>query len=183
MLLASFKGTKPGMQGVANRLIRMRLRGPYSHSELVFEPGDGVGHLLPDGSEAQGDDGSLWCASSVAAEPLPAFSPRRAGHQGGVRFKRLALDPEHWDLVRLPGDPAAAALWFQQHAGALYDWQLIAGFVAWLIPGRSARWTCSEAVAAALGIPPREAWRFDPCSLHAALNRPAQAGLSFGGAE
>ncbi len=78
MLIASYKSTRPGLQGIANRLIRLRLRSIYSHCEVVFEPLDNVGHLMPDGSCAPGPDGALWCASSVAAEALPAHSPRRA---------------------------------------------------------------------------------------------------------
>ena len=35
-----------------------------------------------------------------------------------------------------------------------------------------ARWICSEAVAEMLDMP--ESWRFDPCSLWAALSRPSQ---------
>lgn len=166
MLIASYKATRPGMQGVVNRIIRFRLRGQYSHSEIVFEPGDGVDHLMPDGSATPGQDGSLWCASSVAAERLPAHSPRRAGKTGGVRFKRIALDPVHWDLVRVRCDPASAARWFRGHEGELYDWQLVLGFVSWLIPQKSQRWTCSEAVAAALGIHEDGTWRLDPCDLH-----------------
>ena len=164
MLLASYKSTRPGLQGIANRVIRMRLRGPYSHTEVVFEPGDGVDHLMPDGSCARAADGSLWCASSVAAEALPEYSPRRAGKTGGVRFRRLVLEPEHWDIVHYRHDPAAAARYFKEHQGALYDWQLILGFMAWMIPQRSSRWTCSEIAAAAAGY--EDAWRFDPCSLH-----------------
>lgn len=178
MLLASYTSTRPGLQGVANRLIRLRLRGSYSHSELVFEPGDGVGHLMPDGTCQPDAAGALWCGSSVAAEALPAHSPRRAGHAGGVRLKRIVLDPGHWDLQRVACSPLAAARWFAQHQGALYDWQLILGFLAWVVPHKSARWTCSEACAAALGVPEREAWRLDPAVLRAAIVlQPAPAGF------
>ena len=169
MLLASYKTTRPGLQGVANRVIRLRLRSIYSHTEVVFEPGDPVWHLMPDGSTARGADGSLWCASSVAAEALPEPSPRRAGKVGGVRFKRIVLNPDHWDVRRLAANPVAAAQWFRAHEGELYDWQLILGFVSWMIPQKSLRWTCSEAAAAALGVPEGEAWRFDPASLHQAV--------------
>ena len=168
MLLASYTSTRPGLQGVANRLIRLRLRGSYSHSELVFEPGDGVDALMPDGTCATDPAGALWCASSVAAEALPAHSPRRAGKAGGVRFKRIALHPGHWDTRRVAASPAMAAQWFKDHEGELYDWQLIAGFMTWLMPHKASRWTCSEACAAALGVPEGDAWRFDPCSLEAA---------------
>lgn len=165
MLLASYKSTRPGLQGLFNRIIRLRLRGQYSHSEVVFEPGDGVGHLMPDGSALAGQDGSLWCASSVAAEALPEFSQRRAGKTGGVRFKRVVLDPSRWDVVKVNLDPMATAQWFKAHEGELYDWQLILGFISWAIPQKDQRWTCSEACAAALGIPETEAWRLDPCDI------------------
>ena len=170
MLLASYKSTRPGLQGIANRIIRLRLRSPYSHSEIVFEPHDQVGHLMPDGTTARGADGSLWCASSVAAEALPDHSPRRAGKAGGVRFKRIVLNPDHWDVRRIEIAPARAAQWFKDHEGELYDWQLILGFVSWVIPQKSRRWTCSEAAAAALGVPDGEAWRFDPANLHEAAS-------------
>lgn len=45
--------------GLGNVLIRLRLRGPYSHSEIVFEPGDGVDHLMPDGTCALDVTGAL----------------------------------------------------------------------------------------------------------------------------
>ncbi len=172
MLLASYKATRPGLQGIANRVIRLRLRSPYSHSEVVFEPSDLVGHLMPDGTAERGADGSLWCASSVAAEALPSYSPRRAGKTGGVRFKRITLNPDHWDVRRLAVDPLRTAQWFKDHEGELYDWQLILGFVAWVIPQQAQRWTCSESAAAALGVPDDEAWRFDPANLrHAVVAR------------
>ena len=169
MLLASYKSTRPGLQGLANRIIRLRLRGPYSHSEIVFQPGDPVGHLMPDGSCEPDVNGALWCASSVAAEALPAHSTRRAGRMGGVRFKRIALAPDHWDVQSMRADPVAAAQWFLTNQGALYDWQLIAGFLAWFVPGKADRWTCSEAGAAAAGLPEEEAWRVDPCNGHILL--------------
>lgn len=120
---------------------------------------------MPDGSAARGKDGALWCASSVAAEALPGFSKRRAGKSGGVRFKRVVLDPTRWDIVKVAFDPVITAQWFKAHEGEKYDWQLILGFMSWVIPQKNQRWTCSEAVAAALGIPERDAWRFDPANL------------------
>lgn len=168
MQLASYKSTRPGLQGIANRIIRLRLRGPYSHTEVVFEPGDGVDHLMPDGSCAPDANGALWCASSVAAEALPAHSPRRPGKTGGVRFKRIALDPSRWGMQRVAAPPLQAAQWFKQHEGELYDRQLILGFVSWVIPHKATRWTCSKAGAAALGVPHGDAWRFDPVNLSAA---------------
>lgn len=166
MLLASYKSTRPGLQGLANVLIRLRLGGIYSHCELVFQPGDGVDHLMPDGTTAPDDNGALWCVSSVAAERLPAHSPRRAGRVGGVRFKRITLDPARWHYIPVQRNALLAAAVARRLEGAPYDWQLIAGYVAWLIPHKASRFTCSELVAACLAHP--DPHRFDPCVLHAA---------------
>lgn len=166
MLLASYTGTRPGLQGLANRFIRLRLRGRYSHTELVFQPGDGVDHLMPDGTTEPDSNGALWCVSSVAAERLPAHSKRRAGRTGGVRFKRIRLDPAHWETTTLHRDPVDAAGLAKCFEGAPYDWQLIVGYVAWLVPGKANRFTCSELAAACLLHP--DPHRFDPCVLHAA---------------
>ncbi|MEG2046082.1 MAG: hypothetical protein RR100_04465, partial [Comamonas sp.] len=106
--------------------------------------------------------------SSVAAEALPTFSPRRAGKTGGVRFKRVVLDPSRWDVVKINLDPMATAHWFRVHEGEMYDWQLILGFMSWVIPQKDQRWTCSEACASALGMAKDDAWRFDPANLPAA---------------
>lgn len=166
MLLASYTGTRPGLQGLANRIIRLRLRGRYSHTELVFQPGDGVDHLMPDGTTEPDSSGALWCVSSVAAERLPGHSPRRAGRMGGVRFKRIRLDPAHWHTVKVDRSPVLAAAHALTLQGDLYDWQLIAKFIAWFLPQKASRFTCSELVAACLAHP--EPHRFDPCVLHAA---------------
>ncbi len=168
MLLASYKSTRPGIQGVANRVIRWRLRGPYSHSEIVFEPGDRVGQWMPDGTCQPDADGALWCVSSVAVERMPAWSKRRAGRCGGVRFKRIKLDPARWDTVHLthfdPRHTAAAGRFMEGH---LYDWQGVLGFASWLIPHKRQRWSCAELCAELPGV--AGSWRFDPCSLHFAM--------------
>ena len=71
---------------------------------------------------------------------------------------------DEWEVFDLPGiDPRAAATAFLANQGAMYDWQLIAGFMAWLVPGKASRWTCSEICAKAMGLP--EPHRFDPCNL------------------
>lgn len=184
MKLASYKGTRPGLQGVANILIRLRLRGPYSHNEVVFEPSDEVGYLMPDGTCEPDASGALWCVSSVAAERLPAWSARRAGKVGGVRFKRIRIDPSRWCVLDYPVDAAAAATRARSLEGALYDWQLILGYLAWLIPGKAERWTCNEFCAWLGGI--ADPWRFDPCALHAAvaaMNQARQVALALGAAE
>lgn len=164
MKLASYKGTRAGLMGLGNILIRLRLRGPYSHSEIVFEPGDGVDALMPDGTCAPDADGALWCVSSTGLEHIPAWSPRRPGKRGGVRFKRIVIKPGHWQLDDMPGAHAAAT-WAVLNEGRLYDWQLIFGFLAWVVPNKRSRVMCSEACAEMLGL--LDAWRFDPCALRA----------------
>ena len=56
-----------------------------------------------------------------------------------------------------------AAIWFKEHQGALYNWQGIFGFLAWVIPGKRGRYACHEACAAALGHPSPS--RTDPAAL------------------
>lgn len=164
MLLASYKSTRPGVQGVANRVIRWRLKGQYSHSEIVFQPWDGVDDLMPDGSAAPDQNGALWCVSSVAAETLPAWSQNRAGRTGGVRFKRINLSPDRWDTVQIHADPRRAAVRAKLLEGEMYDWQGVVGFVTWMIPGNDRRWTCHELAGLLMGI--EQPQRLDPCSLH-----------------
>ena len=174
MKAAFYTGTRsPWYIGLGNRLVRLRLRSQISHCEMVFEPGDGVDDLMPldapvetAQSSTQPDaSGAMWCAGSSASDVMPAWSPRRAGRHGGVRFKRINVrDASKWLLVDVPwADARRAAQWFVDHQGALYDWQGIFGFVAWPIPGRAQRWACHEAVAAALGHPAPA--RTDPAAL------------------
>lgn len=99
---------------------------------------------------------------------------------GGVRSKLIDFDPARWDLVDLP--PAleqAAVAWFEAHRGAGYDLVGNLQFVISPVPHSRSRWFCSEAVAAALGIP--DPWRYSPGTLASALTllKPASAGFSF----
>ena len=100
MKLASYVGTRDSIVGLGSRLIRLRLSGirqalqtdntsfkdplRASHSEIVFEPGDGVDDLMPDGTCRPNEKGELWCVSSVGLERIPHFSTRRAGKRGGA---------------------------------------------------------------------------------------------------
>jgi len=174
---AFYIGTRSGWRGIGNVLVRWRLRSQISHCELVFEPGDGVDDLMPrDGQTmlptTQPVAGEYWCASSSATDPMPTWSPRRAGKSGGVRFKRIDVsDRSKWLMVDLgwmsTTQRRIAAQWFADHQGAMYDWQAILGFLAWFIPHKADRWACHEAVGAALGVP--EPDRLDPASLCAVL--------------
>lgn len=169
MKLASYTATRPGWQGLFNRIIRWRFGGLYSHSEVVFEPGDGVDQLMPDGACNPDAAGALWCVSSTAMERLPAWSRYRAGKLGGVRFKRIVLDPSRWDTLPVAADPLYAAVYAVGHEGNPYSWRLIGKLVSWLVAFKVTRQTtCSQICAAMFGVPDSDAWRFDPCSLHAA---------------
>ncbi len=99
----------------------------------------------------------------------------------GVRFKPIVFDPGRWDFIVLPNhleDPARQ--WFEDHKGAKYDLMGNAHLVVGFIPHSDRRYFCSEAMAAALGIP--DPWRFGPNALAAVLpifNQPATAGFSI----
>ncbi len=100
---------------------------------------------------------------------------------GGVRNKVIAFDADNWDLVPLaPSDAADALAWFAARNGQRYDVLGIIGFIWRALEQDQRKWFCSEAIAAALGIP--DAWRFDPNTLHAALQfASANDNLAGGG--
>lgn len=80
---------------------------------------------------------------------------------GGVRLKRIAYDPAHWDFIELPdaAEPYARD-WFERNDGAPYD---LMGNVRFVLPWLSDSdkgWFCSEALGAALGW--KEPWRYGP---------------------
>lgn len=166
MFLATYTGTRPGLQGIGNILIRTRLASPYSHSEVVFEPTDGVDHLMPDGCARATQQNEYWAASSVFAERLPNYSPKRSKQMGGVRFKRIdTSNPNKWETVPLFMDPIPVATWFVLHQGMKYDRGLILNYLWWALKSDNKnKVMCSESIAAAMGI--EEAWRVDPAMLH-----------------
>lgn len=87
---------------------------------------------------------------------------------GGVRFKEIEFDPTKWDFIDLPDDlEADARKWFKDHEGLPYDLLGNLHFVVSPIGDDKNKWFCSEAVAAALGLP--NAWRFDPGDLYPVL--------------
>lgn len=136
MLRAAFyKGTRPGVAGIYNRLVRWWTKSPYSHVELVVSTG------------------RAWSASF---------------EDGGVRSKLIDFDPAKWDLFDLPPHlEEQAVAWFTARRGAKYDLLGNLQFILAAIPHSRERWFCSEAVAAALGIP--DPWRYDPSTLASAI--------------
>lgn len=49
MKIAFYKGTRPGLLGLYNRLVRWFERGPYSHCEMVFSDGLSASSSFLDG--------------------------------------------------------------------------------------------------------------------------------------
>lgn len=153
MKAAFYKGTRPGLAGIYNRLVRWWTKSPYSHVELIFYEGKRL-------------NGSLAASAS--------------NMDGGVRTKVIEFDPDRWDFIELPDSLEDRAWqWFCKHDGAPYDLVGNLQFVLAPIPHSQLRWFCSEAVAAALGIP--DPWRYSPGTLASALTllKPASAGFSF----
>ena len=147
MQAAFYRGTRPGIAGIYNRIVRWWTRSEFSHVELVLSTG------------------RAWSASF---------------DDGGVRSKLIDFDTSNWILIDLPPElePRAEA-WFKAHRGAKYDLLGNLQFVLSPIPQSQRRWFCSEAVAAALGIP--DPWRYSPGTLASALTllQPASAGFVF----
>lgn len=147
MKAAFYCGTRPGIAGIYNRIVRWWTRSEFSHCELLLSTG------------------RAWSASFA---------------DGGVRSKLIDFDTKNWILIDLPPElEQAAEAWFVAHRGARYDLLGNLQFVLAPIPHSRGRWFCSEAVAAALGIP--DPWRYSPGTLASALTllQPASAGFVF----
>jgi hypothetical protein len=86
---------------------------------------------------------------------------------GGVRQKLIDYKSDRWDVLEIEGEAMTAVRWFHEHEEDGYDYLGLLGF---LLPWRTemqTKWFCSEAVAAALGIP--EPWAFSPGKLYRRL--------------
>ena len=123
-----------------NKLVSWYLRGPYSHCELIFETTD---------------EGVSVCASSSFRD-------------GGVRFKHMVLDPDHWDVIDVEGDRVYAMRWLVEHEGDGYDIFGLIGFIWRRQSDDKHKWFCNEAVLAMLGR--NDPYRFDPMSTFACLS-------------
>jgi hypothetical protein len=88
---------------------------------------------------------------------------------GGVRFKKIEFSVEKWDFAEIPAQlEPLARLWFEQHLGQKYDLLGNVHFIISVVPDDSDKWSCSESVAASLGM--RDPWRFYPGVLASVLN-------------
>lgn len=131
---AFYLGTRPGLPGAYNRLVRAYEGGPYSHCEIVFSNGDSA--------SSSGMDGGV----------------RFTGD--GHAFPKIDFANGNWHLIPLPADlEAGARAYFVEHDGWSYDYR---GNVRFLYPfgnrDSKLKLFCSEAVLESIGVP--EAWRF-----------------------
>lgn len=177
MKLLSYTGTRPGIAGIGNRLVRWRLGSPYSHSEVMLEPSDiEAARYVPDGILTPDSDGAVWCMSSSATDLMPTWNnkrKRRAGAKGGVRFKRIVVNPDNWEIQDYPFNAESVARWFYTYEGSPYDWRHIYSFLGTIpnaiFPQDQSKYTCSEACAAAASFIHAEV--FNPHNLNIVTTR------------
>lgn len=86
---------------------------------------------------------------------------------GGVRFKYIEYNPDHWDIVEVNHSEQKARDWFVKHNKQKYDTFGLLGFVFRIIGGHPKRWVYSEAVMEAFGY--QDSWRYDPCVMFSTL--------------
>lgn len=137
MILAAYKGTRPGVAGLYNRLGRRIAQGPYSHTELIFPEYGGVS----------------WSSSYMDGGVR--------GKMIGYSSKGC------WDFYKLPPrfDAAKALKYCQERDGWPYDVRGNMRFgIAIVVPSDSKeKIFCSEIIAGGLELP--EPFKIDPVSL------------------
>ena len=122
MRAAFYKGTRPGLQGIYSRAVRVIDRGPYSHCELVFSDGLSASASYIDG-------GVRFKAIDYGQHP--------------EHWDFMALPDELEDYARD---------WFERNMGAPYDLMGNVRFVLPWLADSERGWFCSEAMAAALRL-------------------------------
>lgn len=120
--IAAFKGTRPGIPGLYNRLGRHLDHGPYSHVELIFST-DGMS-----GSSSFMDRG---------------VRIKYIGYTSVGNWDFFDVPMVH--------EPEARQ-WFIAHNGEPYDLRGNINAGLGFIPHELDAWFCSESIAAALGL-------------------------------
>lgn len=178
MKLLSYKAIRSGIQALGSYSVRIGTKSDFSHTEVMFEPGDGVEDLVPDGI-LDPINGEYWCASATASDTMPVWSKRRAGRTGGVRWKRIKPEASKWFIQDLKPEVFSArkaAQWFYNQEGYAYDWRNIMSFISvatnWAFGSGEKHFTCAGTAAAALGF--AEHTRFHPGNLPPVIARMIQ---------
>ena len=137
MILAAYKGTRPGISGWYNRLGRYIERGPHSHTELILEQYGGVS----------------WSSSYMDG----GVRPKMIGYS----------TVDAWDFFKLPAtfSEQRAMDYNQARQGWKYDIRGNFRFgIAVIVPSDSKdKEFCSENNAGALGLP--DGYKIGPCLL------------------
>lgn len=142
LVMAFYKGTRPGVPGFFNKIGRQLDHGPYSHTELI----------LP--------------------EEYDRISVGSSYMDGGVRFKMIGYSSVgYWDFLPIPdfGGKLAkfAHQWTIAHNALSYDLKGNMRFFTNLAAHDENKWFCVESNMAQLGYPENHAFRFGPT--HAAV--------------
>jgi hypothetical protein len=154
VILAFYKGRTRFL----DRLIQCWTGSRFSHVELfsVWEAAEEA-----EDRAVMFNRGDGWMA-------LTPYCWSSSWMDGGVRCKRIDLNPDNWELVAVPWVAADKAEdTCLSAAGKPYDW---AGLVRTQVFGLTAgknwkrRWFCSEIVADALGL--GEPWQYSPGGLY-----------------
>lgn len=115
MQVAFYLGTRPGLAGLFNRVVRLKEGGPASHVEIVLEAHNGIS----------------WCGSASFED-------------GGVRCKEIRLTAPRWQVIDIGNalaPPTAVQDWFARHDGAPYDVLGLGGHLLFNFDGHPRAWT------------------------------------------
>ena len=132
LTVAFFKGNRPGIEGIFNRIGRHLDAGPYSHAEII----------LPNG---------LSYSSSIVDKGVRF---KNIGYSSVGNWDFLPIPNP--DLII----SNQVATWFAKHHGELYDHLGNLRFATNFAHDDPTKWFCSEAIMASLGVP--EAFRYGP---------------------
>ena len=174
MKVAFYKGKRGGFAGAFDATVRWWTRGAYSHVELIFSDGMSASASARDGGvrfkriEFKPEHWD-FVDLKVDEKQLRALILKSLEQEDELR--RSIADK----LVRALTahglnqgfDEEYARAFFEERKGLGYDYFGLFGFIWRPGVGKSRRWFCSEAVAAALKF--EEPWRFCPNTLAAVI--------------
>lgn len=133
LCMAFYKGIRPGIHGIANRIGRYLDNGPYSHTELIFS------------------DVRYSASSSIMDGGVRI---KFIGYTSVGSWDFLPIPDTDGKIEKKVKD------WFQEYAGAKYDIMGNIRFATNFARDNPHKWFCSEANLAALEIP--EPYRYGP---------------------